>query len=91
MTHMDSPAKVHAWCPWCGRSFAAGGRGGRERRFCSTRCRQTFHSAARLWAIALVEGGLLSHDALRSWYVARMAAPPTCTAPQGEALDADAR
>src|SRR3954454_16552406 len=37
-------------CLWCPRIFSAAISGGREKVFCSTSCRRTFHSAARRWA-----------------------------------------
>jgi len=51
-------------CLWCDQPFNPGTRG-EPKRFCSTRCRQDFHAAARRWAIAAVETGRLTVAELR--------------------------
>ena len=53
-------------CLWCGQPFAVRRSGGSPQRFCGTRCRQAFWSAARRWVMAAVESGLLTADALKA-------------------------
>ena len=59
-------------CLWCENLFTPRCTGGRAQKFCSTSCRQGFHTAARTWAVTAVEQGDLSVDDLK-------AASATCT------------
>jgi endogenous inhibitor of DNA gyrase (YacG/DUF329 family) len=46
-------------CAWCGAKFQSRVVGAHLKRFCSTRCQDRFHAAARRWAErAIVEGRL---------------------------------
>ncbi len=50
-------------CLWCGAEFLAKTVGAHRKRFCSTRCRNFFHSAARRWVErALADGRLSLND-----------------------------
>ena len=42
------------WCPAPAR-----------KRFCSTKCKNAYHRAARLWAEKLISEGLLTIDTLK--------------------------
>jgi len=52
-------------CAWCGRPFRAR-RGGLPQRFCGPPHRVAFFSAARAWALKLVESGLITAETLRA-------------------------
>jgi hypothetical protein len=58
--------KTQHFCFWCGRGFRPRVTGGRPQRFCSPSHRDTFFSAARAWALKLVEVGLLTPETLRA-------------------------
>ena len=47
-------------CYWCGAPFSAGIVGAHRKRFCSTKCKNEFHSAARRWAEQALADGRLS-------------------------------
>lgn len=47
-------------CPWCGRPFEPVKRGAHVKRFCRPKCKNDFETAARQYAHAMVEAGLLS-------------------------------
>jgi hypothetical protein len=49
---MGSPA-----CMWCLAPFHLARKRGSERRFCSSRCRVEFHTAARRWAESQLAAG----------------------------------
>jgi len=63
--HCDAVAP----CAWCGRSFEPVTRGDQRKLFCSTRCRMTFHRAARRWAEHQFFNGKVSAQELHavSW------------------------
>ncbi len=46
-------------CLWCPITFLKTTRGGREKRFCSNRCRAQYHYALRRWAQLAVDAGLV--------------------------------
>ena len=52
-------------CPWCLAPFTPEVRGGHTKKFCSAACKGQFESAARRYALAMVEAGLLSVDQMR--------------------------
>ena len=52
-------------CPWCGEPFEPVKRGAHVKRFCSAGCKHAFESAARRYAHAMVEAGLLSIGELK--------------------------
>src|SRR6516165_3647614 len=52
-------------CLWCVAPVTPR-RGGSPKKFCSTRCRQEFHSRARRWAETAVAIGVLSIDVLKN-------------------------
>jgi hypothetical protein len=64
-----------ATCAWCPSSFKPRPAGGSPQRFCSTRCRQRFHTAARRWAIVAIEAGVLTADDLRNGFVSACTLP----------------
>lgn len=47
-------------CPWCERPFQPVRRGAHLKRFCRAKCKNDFETAARQYAHAMVEAGLLS-------------------------------
>lgn len=53
-----------AKCLWCDGDMAKGRRGS-PRRFCRLSCRVAFHRAARRWAIAVIDAGLITVADLR--------------------------
>lgn len=52
-------------CIWCGGYFAPRLSGGSAQRFCSSSCRQSFHTASRRWVSAAVEAGVISIESLK--------------------------
>ena len=52
-------------CPWCQRAFEPVKRAAHAKRFCSARCKHAFESAARRYAYAMVDAGLLSVSELK--------------------------
>ncbi len=68
-------------CLWCDRPFEAKTMGGREKRFCSDRCRQVFHNALRLWGRVAFREGLVSIETLKGFIstctLAGVAKPPS--------------
>lgn len=65
-------------CRWCGLQFVAVTVGAHRKRFCSARCKNRFHSAARRWAEQALADGRLSLKDLR-------AQSASCTTPRGAA------
>jgi len=54
-------------CLWCGRPLPPRMRSrGSLQRFCSTGCRGRFWTAARRWALAAIEAGLITASALKA-------------------------
>ncbi len=50
-------------CPWCGLQFVGVTVGAHRKRFCSARCKNRFHTAARRWVErALADGDLSPAD-----------------------------
>ncbi len=47
-------------CLWCEASFSAKTVGANPKKFCSEKCRNTLHSAARVWAERALADGRLS-------------------------------
>ena len=54
-----------ATCPWCQRAFEPVKRGAHAKRFCLAGCKHAFESAARRYAYAMVDAGLLSVSELK--------------------------
>ena len=54
-----------ARCAWCAQTFPTRSSGGKPQKFCKTRCRRAFHSAARIWAELEIREGRLSVEELR--------------------------
>ncbi len=48
------------YCLWCGAEFLAKKVGANPKRFCSERCKNCFHSAARRWAEQALADGRIS-------------------------------
>lgn len=67
-------------CPWCQRPFKPVKRGAHEKKFCRPKCKGAFETAARRYAYAMVEEGLLSVGELKRVSSSRATA--------GEALEA---
>jgi len=57
---------MSALCLRCGEPFKLRLTGGSAQRFCCDACRAAFHAAARLWALAEIEGGRLTVDQLKN-------------------------
>lgn len=53
------------FCLWCGKSFRPRTTGGSAQRFCCSGHRHEFGSAARRWAVKLIEVGLISPETLK--------------------------
>ncbi len=53
---MTDPAR----CRWGGAGFSPRHSGGSVQKFCSSSCRQQFHTAARQWVSAAVDDGRLT-------------------------------
>jgi hypothetical protein len=51
-------------CSWCGRALQPS-RGGSPKKFCSSRHRTEFHSAARRFAERAVAAGVVTLDAVK--------------------------
>ena len=70
-------------CLWCEAALPSGPTRGSRRRFCSRRCRATFHTAARKWAIAAVEAGVIPVAAFKchpkSVHASQASNPPSPT------------
>ncbi len=49
-----------AHCLWCAAPFTAKKVGAHQKRFCSSRCKNRYHAAARKWADRAFSFGLLS-------------------------------
>lgn len=73
-------------CRWCDRPFHAVTRGGNVKQFCSTTCKGAFESAARRYALAMVDAGLLSVGELKRVASENAVSPSRATA--GEASTA---
>ena len=54
-------------CPWCGNPFEARIIGAHRKRFCSSACKNAYHTALRKWAQQAVDNGQVT--------VARLKAP----------------
>ena len=67
-------------CRWCDHPFHAVTRGGNVKQFCSTTCKGAFESAARRYALAMVDAGLLSVDELKRVSASRATAGEASTA-----------
>lgn len=52
-------------CRWCGRPFEPMTRGGNVKAFCQSSCKGAFETAARRYAYAMVDAGLLSVSELK--------------------------
>ena len=61
-TVMTAPAK----CDWCGNPFEPRKFGRHEKRFCSTRCKDQFHTAARRYVDQAISAGAISVDDLKA-------------------------
>lgn len=61
---INSPAAM--CCLWCGRSFAPRRTGGSKQLYCCAAHRHALGSAARAWAIAAVEAGVISVSLLKA-------------------------
>jgi len=57
------PDRSH--CLWCGGIFKAIRRGNQEKKFCSDKCRHDFETAARRYAVRMLELELLTIEALK--------------------------
>ena len=53
------------YCFWCGAEFSAKTVGANPKKFCSEKCRNCLHSAARRWAERALADGRLSLKDLR--------------------------
>ncbi len=53
-------------CDWCGVQFMAATVGAHRKRFCSARCKNRFHTAARRWVERALTDGRLSLNDLRA-------------------------
>ncbi len=53
-------------CFWCGAEFSAKKVGANPKRFCSARCKNRFHSAARRWVARALADGRISLADLRA-------------------------
>lgn len=73
-------------CRWCSRPFPPMKRGGNEKIFCKPKCKSDFETAARRYALAMVDAGLLSVSELKR--VGASNAPSSSRAGAGEALEA---
>lgn len=60
-----------AKCPWSGKIFQNVRRGANEKVFADDAARAEAHKAARLYAIAMIDQGLLSWEQVRRWYQGR--------------------
>src|SRR5207245_2348132 len=54
------------FCLWCKRPFCIRTTGGSEQRFCSRAHRHEFGTAARRWAVLVIEVGLITVDTLKA-------------------------
>ncbi len=54
------PMTKLAHCPWCAAPFISKKVGAHRKRFCSARCRNRYHAAARKWVQKAIGVGLLS-------------------------------
>ena len=61
----DSGIAQGTGCAWCGQGFTPRLVGGLPQRFCSTRHRRAFHSAARKFTERAITLGFLTADDLR--------------------------
>lgn len=66
-------------CIWTGRPFRAVERGGHHKTFIDSHARNEAMSAARAYALWLIDEGLLSWQQVRHWHDARNGAKPACT------------
>ncbi len=49
-----------AKCPWCGSLFTPKKVGAHQKRFCSVRCKNRYHAAARKWVQKAIGVELIS-------------------------------
>ncbi len=49
-----------AKCPWCGSLFTPKKVGAHQKRFCSPRCKNRYHAAARKWVQKAIGAELIS-------------------------------
>ncbi len=49
-----------AKCPWCGSLFMPKTVGAHRKRFCSVRCKNRYHAAARKWVQKAIDSGSLA-------------------------------
>ncbi len=49
-----------AHCPWCAAPFTAKKVGAHQKKFCSPRCKNRYHAAARKWVQKAIGVGLIS-------------------------------
>jgi hypothetical protein len=52
-------------CLWCGQPFPQRTTGGSAQRFCCPSHRHAFGTAARRWAVMVVEAGLITVEILK--------------------------
>jgi hypothetical protein len=57
---MPEPEPRRLTCQWCGSKFMPRKTGGSDQVFCSKRCREFLHSAARQWAVRAFRQGDLT-------------------------------
>lgn len=67
-------------CPWCGEPFTATVRGGNAKKFCSPAHKHAFETAARRYAYAMHEAGLLTVEQMKQVSTSR-ATPGEAKAP----------
>ena len=76
----NDAAPIH--CRWCGRACRPR-RGGSPRVFCTSGCRNAFHTAARRWAERAIAAGMLTIAELRN------GDPAACTLLSGRLCGAE--
>lgn len=64
-TQLIAAAVVKPVCLWCNTGFEPR-KGGSPQRFCNSKCRDAFHSAARRWAEMAVLSGVVTAADLRN-------------------------
>ncbi len=65
MTPRNPPHSTHVACLWCDAWFTPSAPGGREKRFCNSRCQVDFNTALRNWARRVFDAGLVGVDTLK--------------------------